>query len=298
MHCVAISPRIPAPLQRALLVSQAAALVWWGAALLIRHAGIGVPVWYDQSITFTKVTDILNPYAVPTFLYPPWAALLFFPNSLPPLPAATLIQTCLFFALLTLLVFKYGGGLRAVLIALTSFVAFVAVLELNIEWMVCIGLLVPPAFSGPFLFIKPQVALGVWLSFSRGDLLRALGVLALVGGLSVLVWGAWPDRMIQAIRTYTLGTTAYSQFNLAPLRWLPLPAALVLGFGMAWWAFRRRDPVLSILAWLCFVPYITFYSLLLPLTLSAVRWPRAALLISIVLWIVYGGVIALALLRV
>src|SRR5688572_15234057 len=91
---------------RTLLISQIMALVWWGAALALRQANIGIPIWYDQSITFSNTTNLLNPYIVRTFLYPPWAALLMFPNSIPPLPISTLIQTCLYFALLTLVVFK------------------------------------------------------------------------------------------------------------------------------------------------------------------------------------------------
>ena len=84
---------------------------------------------------------------------------------------------------------------------------------------------------------------------------------------------------------------------MAPLALLPAPVGVLISFGigiaLAWIAFRRRDPVLSILAWLFFVPYIKIYSLLLPLALLAVRWPRFALLVSAVMWIVYGGAIVL-----
>jgi hypothetical protein len=288
--------RLPAHLARALAISQVMALVWWGAAFAIRQADIGIPVWVDQARTFAITTNLLDPYTVPTFMYPPWAALFFYPNSLPPLPLSTLIQACFYFAILTLVIFKYGGGLKSVLITFTSFMALDSILQLNIEWMVCIGLLVPPAFSGPFLVIKPQVALGVWLSYSRRDLVRALIVLLSVILVSLLVWGAWPEQMLQAVRTYTLGSKAYSQFNLAPLHWLPVPVSILIGGVLAWRAFRRRDPVLSILAWIFFVPYLTFYGLPLAMGLTALRWPRFALLVSGLVWVIYGGTILLALL--
>lgn len=289
--------RLPAGLLRALAISQVMALVWWGAAFALRLANIGVPVWYDQSITFSNTTNLLNPYTVKTFLYPPWAALFFFPNSIPPLPVSTLIQSCLYFAILTLVVFKYGGGQKAILIAFSSFVAFDAILELNIEWIVCIGLLVPAAFSGPFLVIKPQIALGVWLSCTWRELLHALIVLLVVILVSFVIWGAWPETMLDGIRKYTLGSNAYSQFNLAPISWLSLPVSVLIGIVLSWRAFRKRDPVLSILAWLFFVPYITFYSLLLPMALGALRWPRIALIVSAVIWLVYGGTLAIGLLQ-
>jgi hypothetical protein len=162
---------------------------------------------------------------------------------------------------------------------------------LNIDWLACLGLLVPAAWSGPFLLIKPQVALGVWISFKRRDLVRAIIVSLLTLLASLVIWGDWITRL----PGYASSQLHWGS-NMAPLALLPAPVAvpisLGVGIALVWIAFRRRDPVLSILAWLFFVPYIKFYSLLLPLALLAVRWPRLALLISAVMWIVYGGVIA------
>lgn len=275
-------------LRESLVFSQGLAIVWWAVSLWFQALNV-IPVWHDQRSTFTQLNGHLgNPYLVSGFVNPPWTAILLAPFGWLPLPLATLVQLCLYFAILTGVIFKFGGNRRTTLIALTSFVALDAALELNIDWLVCLGLLVPPAFSGPFLLIKPQNALGYWLSFKRRELVRALIVVLVLLIVSLIIWGLWPLQMLDAIRTNTLGRS----YNLAPSALLPWPVAVAIGLWLAWIAFKRRDPVLSILAWLFFIPYITLYALLLPLALFAIRYPRIGLLISAVMWIIYGGVLA------
>lgn len=270
------------------MLSQGLAIIWWAVSLWFQSLNL-IPVWHDQRSTFTQLSAHLgDPYLVSGFVNPPWTGILLAPFGWLPLPLATLVQLCLYFAILTGVIFKFGGNRQTMLIALTSFVALDAALELNIDWLVCLGLLVPPAFSGPFLLIKPQNALGYWLSFKRRELVHTLLVVLVLLVISLLLWGFWPLQMLEAIRTNTLGRS----YNLAPLALLPWPIAVAIGLSLSWVAFRRHDPVLSILAWLFFIPYITLYALLLPLALFAIRYPRVALLISVVAWLVYGGVLA------
>jgi hypothetical protein len=276
------------PFRDSLMLSQGLAIIWWAVSLWFQSLNL-IPVWHDQRSTFTQLSAHLgDPYLVSGFVNPPWTGILLAPFGWLPLPLATLVQLCLYFAILTGVIFKFGGNRQTMLIALTSFVALDAALELNIDWLVCLGLLVPPAFSGPFLLIKPQNALGYWLSFKRRELVHTLLVVLVLLVISLLLWGFWPLQMLEAIRTNTLGRS----YNLAPLALLPWPIAVAIGLSLSWVAFRRHDPVLSILAWLFFIPYITLYALLLPLALFAIRYPRVALLISVVAWLVYGGVLA------
>jgi hypothetical protein len=58
---------------------------------------------------------------------------------------------------------------------------------------------------------------------------------------------------------------------------------------LAYAAFRRQDVPLGVLAWLLFVPYLSFYSLFIPLAMFAIRTPRTALIFTILLWIIFGG---------
>jgi hypothetical protein len=286
---LAISPQ----LAKALWISQGFALLWWLVTLWLRSQE--VIVWNDQVISFrAAVAQFSDPFAVPTYVNPPWVLILFAPFSLPPLAISALIQTGLYFAILTAIIFKFGGGLRVVIVTLSSYVALDAVLQLNVEWIVLIGLLVPVAYSGPFLLIKPQLALGYYFAFRPRDWLRA-GLYTLpVLLLSLLVWGWWPLEMLEKSGSAIVGR----MFNIAPLHLLPWFVSLALGAGLALYAYRRRDPVTGILAWLFFTPYIALYSLPLALAMVAIRWPLLAVIINLSMWLIYGGAIALMLLDI
>lgn len=272
----------------ALALSLGLAIAWWLVALAFQ-ARTGVHVWADQRATFTRALHHLaDPYAL-VWPYPPWAAALLAPFGLPPPDLSILLQFGLYFAVLTAVIFKFGGGLRAVLLALTSAIAFDTALEINIEWLPCLGLLLPPMWSGPLLLVKPQVAFGYVFSFRWPALWRAALVLLAVVAVSLLLWPGWPGRMLADVQANTLGDWG-TRINIAPSRLLPAPLAWGLGLLLAWLAFRRQDPILGVLAGLCFVPYATLYGLLPAFALFAVRWPLPALVFSLALWVVYGGV--------
>lgn len=276
-------------LGRALLISQALALGWWIVAAWLRTIDL-IPIWYDQRATFTQLLfHVRDPYAIRGFMNPPWAALLLAPFGLIPLPLAVLVQLCLYFALLTGLIFKFGGGLKSVLIALTTFLAFDNALELNIDWVVCLGLLLPPMAGAPFLLLKPQLALGSWLALRGRTLIWTLiaGLFTLL--LSLALWRGWPRQLVDALAfNLTLQVV-----NVAPLALMPPALSVALGLFFAWHAYRRRDAAWGLLAWLFFAPYIAFYSLLIHFSVLCARNWRLALLISALLWLIYGGVLAL-----
>ncbi len=279
-------------LRSSLLISQGLAFFFWLVALFVRASNV-TPVWFDQENTFTKALyHLADPQQIYQFRNPPWTAILLAPFSVLPLSFAVLIQLCLYFAILTLVIYKFGGDLRTVLLVLTSFIALDSALELNIEWLVCLGLLVPAAYSGPLLLIKPQTAFGVWLSFKRSELVRAILVTLVVLLISLLVWGVWPLRVADFMQRNPPGW----EFNIAPLVLMPWFISIGIGLVLGWRAFRRRDPVLGILCWLFFVPYLKFYALLPYFAVFAIRYWRVALLISVVIWLIYGGVFGYGLL--
>lgn len=273
----------------ALALSQLLAVAWWGVAAWLRPLGI-IPVWYDQAATFTLVgAHWRDPYAISGFINPPWAALLLVPFGWLPLPLAVLAQLCLYFALLAGLIFKYGGGHKAVVIALTSFLAFDNALELNIDWVIALGLLLPPVYSGPLLLLKPQLALGAWFALRGRTLTRAVLVALTTLVLSLAAWPRWPLQLADAL-AFNLPRQVVS---IAPLTLMPPLLAIAIGLALAWHAYRKHDPAWGLLAWLFFAPYLPFYSLLLHFAVLAARNRRLALLLSALLWLVYGGVLSL-----
>lgn len=276
--------------QRLLGVALACALVWWAVALGL--SAIEPRIWGDQVHIFrAAVAQPDTPYAVWGFVHAPWTVVLFAPFTLPPLAIATLLQTLLYFALITGLVGQYLPDAAhrqrrwlALVLALTSFFAFDAAAEMNVDWMVCIGLLVPVRYSSLFLMIKPQLAFGYYL----GVPVKAWPKVALVGAVvlaaSVLVWGLWPLTILEKVPRTSIGQS----FNAAPQVLLPSALAWALGGLLAFFAFRRKDTLLGVLAGLFMVPYIASYSLLLPFTLLAIRVPKAALVVSLSVWLMFG----------
>lgn len=266
--------------RNAYIVAALLALAWWGVALYLRGQGT-LLVWNDQEVTFSRALELIGmPYALPGFANPPWALIPLIPFTFFSLPVAVLLQLTIYFIVLTALMQRLGGKLRHVLLALTSPITFFVAMELNVEWIVALGLLVPPAWSPPFLLVKPQMALGYGLVFKRRDLVRALNVTLALFIISFLLWGFWIPDMIHSIQTYVL----HRPINFAPMVFITLPGAFAVGAFLCWRGWRKRDPVYAVIGWTFFVTYIAHYSLQLPFTMFAARHPRAALLINLVAW--------------
>lgn len=281
----------------ALLVAVGLALLWWGWALWWHGAvsnGVfgGVPPWWDQRETFTQAAFHLgDPYAL-IWPYVPWTALFMAPFGWLPVSLAVLAQLIILFGGLTALIYKYDGGFWAVVITLTSALAFDSAIELNLEWIVVLGLLLPREWSGPFLLVKPQAALGYWFGFKWRDLVYGTLVTLLVMVVSFVLWPGWPLAMWEKIQIYTLANSGV-KVNISLTKGLTAWVSYPLGAVLAYFAVRRKDVVLGILAWQFFVPYATLYGYLLVLALVASRWWWAALLVSAALWIPYSRILLL-----
>jgi hypothetical protein len=77
---------------------------------------------------------------------------------------------------------------------LLSFPVLWSVVVGNLEWLVFLGLLLPPRWGILFLMIKPQVGIGVviyWLieAYQRGTLLKVLAPLCVAILISVILFG-------------------------------------------------------------------------------------------------------------
>ena len=282
-----------------LIIAVFFAIVWWLIAVLLIQQIDSIPLWYDQKTDFTQVGKNLgNPYETPRFVNPPWTAIFLVPFTIFPLSVSVLIQLIIYFVLLAIIIHKYGGNTRGVLVTVSSFIAFDNALELNIEWLVLIGLLVPPFLSSIFILMKPQVALGFWLSYSVRQWLWLIfgGIILLI--ISLLTWGYWPDDMQAAILTYSIPDDEhFAQFNIAPSVLMPQILAWIIGLYMGIYAFMKRDPVWGIIAWLFFVPYVLFYTFLVYFALLTTKLPLLTTIITLSMWIIYGGIIILVLIQ-
>lgn len=288
--------------KQTLLLALAAAVLWWCFAVWLTLNTVPGTVWEDQRWTFLNV-NLRQPYQTPGFVNPPWTVLFLLPLQPFSLGGGVMLQLIIFFVCLVGLIHRFGGKTPfwTMLIVVTSPLALDNAIELNIDWLVCLGLLVPPAYSAPLLLVKPQLALGYLLSFKWEDLIRWLMVLLITITLSLMIWGNWLPAWVRNITTILRLAV-----NMAPMSWAGTIPALVLCGLLMILAFRHAyqmqrqqdapqptekhrlhppDALLSILAGMCLVPYLATYSALLPLTLIAIRYPRLALVISLALWL-------------
>lgn len=278
---------IPRELVALIVIALVMAVVWWLLALSQRN-GTRFLIWDDQASTFTSALSFLqHPNDSPGFFNPPWAMLFLIPFDPLPLEWAAFAQICLYFVLLAGIVYKFGGSKWSLIVALTSLLALDTALEINIDWMVCIGLLVPAMWSAPFLMVKPQAAFGYVFSFKRRDFVRASIVGLAVMLLAFVIWGNWPLAMWNAIQVYDTNALV----NLAPKNIITWPVAIAAGIALGIYAFRKRDPILCTAAGLFFVPYTAPNSVLIVFTLLACRWPRVLLLVSAVCWFIVIGLL-------
>jgi hypothetical protein len=276
---------LPKPLVMDVALALGMAVLWWLVALLLEPTD-AVNVLTDQRTIFMPAgLAFSSPYAVEGYFNPPWVALLFAPFARLPFYLAALLQLALYFVLLTLLIHKYGGRRKAVLITLTSFVALDSALELNVEWMICLGLLIPMRYSLPLLIIKPQTALGYYVTGKWRELLLA----GVIGGaffvVTLVLWPDWVAQMLEQVRVNNLETRLY---NLAPMALSHPLLTIPIGLFLTWKAYQRKDAPLAILAWIFFVPYLALYGILLHLAMLSVRSARAGLVASLVIWVLFG----------
>ncbi len=274
---------LDAAFYRALLVATGVAIVWW---LLARYLGAGeFEIWVDQRITFLRgypTEYLLRPYDIPGYFNAPWGVLPLLPfNAVNSLDIGVLLQLVVYFCLLATVVYKAGGKLDSLLIALTSPLAIDSALELNIDWIVCVGLVVPPMWSGPFLAVKPQTAFGYVFSFTRDQWVRAIIVGLVVILISLLVWGFWIPDLLESTRDAGVGENV----NLAPMSIITPFLSIPFGLWLLYRGIRRRDIVYCVVSGVFLTPYIAGYSTLPAFALAATRWRGIALFLSVCVWL-------------
>ena len=271
------------------------ALFWWGVGLWLRQTDLPFYIWGDQGWIFLKRTaDVFHPYKTAGFFNVPWARVILLPFMTLPFDWGVFAQMAIYFIGLSAVVDKFSNEHASLfrkritlLIALASPFALDTAIELNIDWMVVIGLLVPPAYSGPFLLIKPQAVIGYIASFAWMTLVRWIIVVLVVVLISLLIWGAWFMDLIASAQFYPLGVAV----NVAPMSIISPILSILIGSILLVIAFWRKSPTAGIWGGIFFMPYVASYSILLPFTLLVIRFPRVMAIFTVALWIAVAIVI-------
>ena len=198
-----------------------------------------------------------SPY-IDGFYNPPWSLLPLLP--LLPLPPkiGSVILSVINLLTFGFVAFRLGAKPLALALIVFSPPVLYGVLDPNFDWLVALGLILPPQIGLFFISVKPHLGVILalyWLvlSWKEGGFRRVLKVFApvtLAFLFSLILYGLWP------LRSSELSTARWNASF-----W---PASIPAGIVLAVAALRNLNKRLAILASPFLSPYVGAYSLSIP----------------------------------
>jgi hypothetical protein len=190
-----------------------------------------------------------SPYTVAGFMNPPWALLPLLPFGADPVAgrAGLFVLSLTVYALVAI-------RLEAAPVALGLFLVSPTVLHTllngNLEWLVLLGILLPPRWGLVLMVIKPQVGAGVavWWAAEAWRAGGWHGVIILVSPVgvalatSLVLFGLWPLQV---------GDPPGLAWNASPWPW-----GLPLGLGVLVYSVWKRDVRAALIAAPLCSPYV------------------------------------------
>lgn len=254
-------------------------VVLGGIALYFAHANLTTYHidWYNvwKPATYNLLHGI-SPYKTYGFYSPGWLLLVFIPIY----PLAYAPTLLLFAALISYVVMaRYMGANRLSLVLFMTSPMILLTLALgNIEWLVFLGLLMPPSWGLFFVTLKPQVGIGValfWLiEAARQEPVRAIKTaipITVVLFLSIMLWGFWPRVMQTPLDDEGLNTAVL------------FPYSIIIGVILMIVALRTHDVRYALAASPFFSPYVIFHAWS-GVMLASVKWPIVTLILYLTSW--------------
>jgi hypothetical protein len=198
-----------------------------------------------------------SPYEITTYYGPPWALALLIPFAILPeaLGRGLIFATSL--AAVAYTVVRLGGRPLVVALVLLSPPAIQMFLTGNNDWQVLLGFVLPPPIGFIFVTAKPHVGLlvGVWWAIEAirqrrfTSLAHMLMPIAILGVLSILLYGWWPARMFT--------TASLITENQNTSLW---PVSIPVGLALFAAALRRRNVRFAMPATVCLSPHVILQS--------------------------------------
>lgn len=147
-----------------------------------------------------------NPYTVTGYYNPPWTLLFLTPFLALPASWVQAMYFCTSLGVLGWICYKLNMKKSSTLAFLTSLPVLSMLVYGNIEWMVLLGMFLPPQIGLFFVLMKPQVGIGIaiwWIIkwYKRGgieEVVHLLWPITLVLSLSIVVYGPWPLSVLSA----------------------------------------------------------------------------------------------------
>jgi hypothetical protein len=243
------------------------------------------PQWSDWSYTLRPAALALlaghSPYSVATYIAPPWLLIPLLPLAILP---AWLGQVLIFW--LTLAAYAFlartnGARALAIIALLVSYPVVYGLIYSQIDWLVMLGLVLPPWIGLPLLMTKPQVGIGaaLFLGYQAWS----------TGGLKKLVLIFLPLAVLVLVSFALFGPDVFTRPGTvnAPANTSLWPRAIPIGLVLVVAAIRRRSKFFSLTASPFLSPYVAVHSWATVIVgLSDDPW--FPLLISAGSWVVFA----------
>lgn len=256
------------------------ATTWALTVFYAQPLGAGI----DWKFTYVQAAENWrDPYVIPgladreqPFTNPPWVLALLPHAFLLPENVGAAVNSLITVVVILLVIRRFGGNWQTAAMTFTSMPFFDLMLKSNVDWITMVALLVPPMWGLPLLVIKPHsigaVALIWWKR--QGFSWRMFVPSAVIGVLSLLVWGLWFTRV-------------GLPWNVAAWNFAPFPYFIPLGLYMLYRGYRSDDAFLAAAATPFLTPYIATYSVTAIFAFTGSKYRREMFIVWCAYWIYF-----------
>jgi len=224
-------------------------------------------------------------YSDPLVLNPPWTYLMLAPVGILPRSLAIWMGTLMAIAAIAYAAWKVRKPYLIALVGI-SFPFMSLCLYGNLDWIVLFGVLFTNAASPFLLTVKPQAGalaivgvLGKMRQQSKPlkDYVRLLLPFIVIAPILLILFPGFIQNFLGLDERLPQVTNA--NFSLFPYT-LPLVPILL------WFAYKRGDPLLGVLASLAISPYFYFHSIIPAMFMIADRNWKWGLVVNLLTWLV------------
>jgi hypothetical protein len=226
-----------------------------------------------------EMLALRTPYSVPTFYNPPWALIPLLPLALLPAHLGYSILFVLGMFGFSYLAHRLGAKLLILIFVILSYPLLFSLVHGQIEWLVLIGLILPPQIGLFFILIKPQIGAVIALFWL---------VEAWRNGGFILVFKTFLPVSIAFLLSFSIfGFWFFNVENVSSWQWNASlwPQSIPFGVAILYIAIRTRNIRLAMIASPLLSPYVGPHSWSIAL-LGLLPMSVEVVLVSLATWVV------------
>lgn len=209
--------------------------------------------WYTYRSAALKLLSFNNPYHIEKFFNPPWALIPVIPFALLPVRIGNAIWSASSLFAFGFVARKLGASWFVTLVFLVLPHTLYNLIQINLDWVVALGFLLPPQIGLFFILIKPQLGaflalywlIEAWRTGGIKKVTHEFGPIAIVFLLSFIIFGFYLTK---------------AQFMILYEDKHFWPITVPIGLMLMYISIRDKKPGYSIACAPLLSPYIQLYS--------------------------------------